>query len=97
MVSEVGSKVFFSIEEINFEEMQFNQTKYRMIILYNMSKEHAFNYDFPTQSTLNTTRQGLSCGDKFVIEPAQGTLEPGKFIELKVTLSTGNNLSCYEG
>ena len=47
--------------------MRANETKYRMIILYNMAKEHALNYDFPTQSTLNTTRQGLTCGDKFVI------------------------------
>ena len=62
-----------------------------------MSKEHALNYDFPTQSTLNTTRQGLTCGDKFVIEPAQGTLQPGKFIELKITLTTNSYLSCYEG
>ena len=74
MVSEVGSKVFFSIEEIDFEEMQANETKYRMIILYNMAKDHSLNYDFPTQTSLNTNKQGLTCGDKFTIEPAQGSL-----------------------
>jgi len=39
-----------------------------------MSKEHSLNYDFPTQSSLNSNRQGLTCGDKFVIEPFQGLL-----------------------
>ena len=44
MVSEVGSKVFFSIEEINFEKMDGNSTKYRVILLYNMSKENGLTY-----------------------------------------------------
>lgn len=38
MVSEVGSKVFFSIEEIDFGKMESNTTKYKVILLYNMSK-----------------------------------------------------------
>lgn len=73
-VSDVGSKVFFSIEDIDFEEMQPDETKYRLVILYNMSKDHSLNYDFPTQSSLTSNRQGLTCGDKFTIEPYQGTL-----------------------
>lgn len=68
-----------------------------MIILYNMSKDHSLNYDFPTQSNQNPSKQGLTCGDKFTIEPFQGSLEPGKFIELKVTLVAGNSPSFYEG
>lgn len=66
-VSEIGSKVFFSIEEIDFEEMNARETKYRMIILYNMSKDHALGFDFPTQSNINPSKQGLTCGDKFTI------------------------------
>ena len=65
MVSEVGSKVFFSIEEINLEKMDGNSTKYRVILLYNMSKENGLTYEFPTQ--INLSRQGLTCGDKFII------------------------------
>lgn len=42
-------------------------------------------------------RQGLTCGDKFLIEPFQGTLEPTKFVELKITLSAGVSPSFYEG
>ncbi len=45
-----------------------------MIILYNMSKEHALNFDFPTQSSLNSNKFSLTCGDKFNIEPSSGTL-----------------------
>lgn len=96
-VSEIGSKVFFSIEEIDFEEMAARETKYRLVILYNMSKDHALNYDFPTQSNVNPTKQGLTCGDRFAIEPCQGSLEPGRFIELKITLTAGESPSFYEG
>ena len=46
-----------------------------MIILYNMSKDRSLNYDFPTQSNNNINKQGLTCGDKFTIEPSQGALE----------------------
>ena len=95
MVSEVGSKVFFSIEEINFEKMEANSTKYRVILLYNMSKENGLTYEFPTQT--NLSRQGLTCGDKFIIEPAAGSLEPNSFVELKLTLTSSKNPSFYEG
>jgi hypothetical protein len=73
-VSEIGSKVFFSIEDIDFEKMEPEETKYRLVILYNMSKDRSLTYDFPTQSSLTASRQGLTCGDKFSIEPFQGTL-----------------------
>lgn len=62
-----------------------------------MSKEHALTFDFPAQSLMAANKQGLTCGDKFVIEPSQGTLEPGKFVELKITLSAGTSPSFYEG
>lgn len=68
-----------------------------MIILYNMSKDHALGFDFPTQSNINPSKQGLTCGDKFTIEPCQGNLEPGKFIELKLILTSSDNPSFYEG
>ena len=68
-----------------------------MIILYNMSKDRSLNYDFPTQSNNNINKQGLTCGDKFTIEPSQGTLEPQKFIELKITLIANESPSFYQG
>lgn len=77
--------------------MQPEETKYRLVILYNMSKDHALGYDFPTQSALLQGRQGLTCGDRFLIEPFQGSLDPGKFVELKVTLSVSSSPSFYEG
>jgi len=60
--------------------MRAEEVKYRMIILYNMSKEHSLSFDFPTQSNVNNNKLSLTCGDKFVIEPFQGTLEPNKFL-----------------
>ena len=47
--------------------MEPEETKYRLVILYNMSKDHALTYDFPTQSALAVNKQGLTCGDKFII------------------------------
>jgi len=35
-------------------------------------------FEFPTQINLN--RQGLTCGDKFTIEPSSGTLETNSFV-----------------
>lgn len=77
--------------------MKPEEVKYKMIILYNMSKENSLGYDFPTQSNVNLSKLGLTCGDKFNIEPFQGSLEPGKFIELKITLQAGESPSFYEG
>jgi hypothetical protein len=53
--------------------MQAEEIKYRLVILYNMSKDRSLTFDFPTQSNLNH-KIGLTCGDKFTIEPFQGTL-----------------------
>jgi hypothetical protein len=60
-----------------------------------MSKENGLTYEFPTQ--VNANRQGLTCGDKFVIEPAVGSLEPNSFVELKLTLTSSKNPSFYGG
>jgi hypothetical protein len=54
--------------------MKPNETKYRLVILYNMSNEHSLNYDFPTQSNTAQSKQGLTWGDKFSIEPFSGNL-----------------------
>lgn len=75
--------------------MEANSTKYRVILLYNMSKENGLTFEFPTQ--INPSRQGLTCGDKFVIEPSSGQLEPSSFVELKLTLTSSKNPSFYEG
>lgn len=94
-VSEVGSKAFFSIEDVDFGSMKALSTKYRMIIMYNMSKTHALNFDFASQ--LNHSKNGLTCGDKFSIEPNSGTLEPNNFLEIKLTLTSVSQPSTYEG
>lgn len=40
---------------------------------------------------------GLTCGDKFIIEPSAGSLEPNSFLEIKLTLSSTSQPSTYEG
>ena len=89
----MGSKVFFSIEDVDFGVMKALSTKYRMIILYNMSKTHALNFDFTSYNSKN----GLTCGDKFSIEPNTGTLEADSFLELKLTLTASSQPNAYEG
>ena len=36
-------------------------------------------------------------GDEFLIEPINGELEPGSFVELKLTLTAASTPSVYEG
>lgn len=58
--------------------------------------------------TLPSQTTGLVCagnlyiftyesGDEFLIEPILGELEPGSFIELKLTLTAASTPSVYEG
>lgn len=49
-----------------------------MIIMYNMSKDKALTFDFNSQ--VQNSKMGLTCGDKFAIEPSIGTLEPNSFL-----------------
>jgi len=42
----MGSKVFFSIEEIDFGELESGKYAYRMVILYNHSSTNKLTFDF---------------------------------------------------
>jgi hypothetical protein len=46
LVSPIGSNVFFSIEEIDFGELEPGASQYRIIILYNLSKSNKLNFKF---------------------------------------------------
>ena len=48
LVSNFGSKVFFSIEEIDFGELEPEQCEHRIIILYNLSNVNRLNFKFKT-------------------------------------------------
>ena len=45
-VSSIGSKVFFSIEEIDFGEVESQKPEYRLLLLYNAHEEKKLKYDF---------------------------------------------------
>lgn len=66
-----------------------------MIIMYNMSKDKALSFDFNVQNP--HSKMGLTCGDKFSIQPSVGTLEPNSFLEIKLTLTSISHPSTYEG
>jgi hypothetical protein len=68
-----------------------------MIILYNLSKNTSLSFDFPTQSSSQVNKPGLTCGDEFLIEPSSGQIAAGNFIELKITLTAAKTPSVYEG
>lgn len=71
-MSPIGSKVCFSIEEIDFGVLLPGKPAQRVIILYNLSKTNKLHYDFSASSI----EMGLTCGDEFIIEPAHGMLDP---------------------
>ena len=45
-VSQLGSKVFFSIEELDFGEVESQKPQYRLVLLYNAHKARRLSYDF---------------------------------------------------
>ena len=59
-------KVCFSLEEIDFEEVDIEDKEHRILILYNLSDVNKLSFSFK-----NT---GLVCGDELSIEPIQGTI-----------------------
>ena len=87
--------MFFSIEDLDFGKMKPNTTKYRMIIMYNMSKDKSLSFDFNPQ--VQNSKTTLTCGDKFLIEPSSGTVEANNFLEIKLTLISVRQPSIYEG
>ncbi len=89
LVSPIGSKVFFSIEEIDFGELEYGKSEHRIILLYNLSSDNKFNFKF--------NQLALMCMDNFKVEPLSGTVEPKQFIEIKLTLSADIVPSVYEG
>ena len=47
-VSSIGSKVFFSIEEIDFGELESQKPEYRLLLLYNAHEDKRLHYEFHT-------------------------------------------------
>lgn len=45
-VSEYGSKVFFSIEELDFGELETQKPQYRLVLLYNDHKSRRLQFKF---------------------------------------------------
>ena len=67
-----------------------------MIIIYNLSPTSSLNFDFPEQN-IAEGKNSFTCGDKCVIEPNNGEIQPNEFVELKITLTADSSPSCYEG
>lgn len=49
------------MEEIDFGDVNVNNSEFRILILYNLSKTHKLTFSFK-----NT---GLFCGDELILEP----------------------------
>lgn len=88
-MSPIGSKVFLSIEEIDFGELAPGKSEHRIIILYNLSQTNKLKFRFK--------KTGLICSDILNLEPLEGNLDPGQFIEIKLSLISNVLPSIYEG
>ena len=86
--NQILQKCGLSIEDLDFGVI--NQQKNKTFILYNLSKDNSYNFDF--------TEPGFLLKDKLFIFPNKGLIEPGnhKIIKclLKPDRDTNNN---YEG
>ena len=86
--NQIIQKCGISIENLDFGVI--NQRTNKTFILYNLSKENSYNFDF--------TEPGFLIKDVLQIIPNKGLIEPGKFKIIKCILSpdkdSNNN---YEG
>jgi len=81
--------VFFSIEEIDFGELESGKSEHRILLLYNVSKTNRFSFKF--------NQTGLVCMDDLLLDPMNGTVEPEQFIEIKLSLISKTVPAVYEG
>ena len=84
-----GSMAAFSMESIDFGELDPNEPSRRFVILYNMHQTNKMKFDFQ--------KTGLMCGDNLRLEPLSGELKPGAHCNIKMTLVPSRFPTHFEG
>lgn len=79
----------FSIEEIDFGEVDYESSSKRMVILYNMSPTQKLSFEF--------FKTGLLCNDNISLIPISGELEPNSHKNIKMVLKAGRLPTIFDG
>mmetsp|Transcript_34247 Transcript_34247/g.25309 ORF Transcript_34247/g.25309 Transcript_34247/m.25309 type:complete len:174 (+) Transcript_34247:500-1021(+) len=67
-LNEFGSMAAFSIEELDFGELEAGEVSRRFVVLYNLHATQKLKFDF--------TKSGLMCSDSLKLEPMAGEVKP---------------------
>lgn len=79
----------FSIEEIDFGEVDPEVPSKRMVILYNMSQTQKLSFEF--------FKTGLLCTDNINLMPISGEVEPNSHKNIKMVLKAANLPTIFDG
>lgn len=79
----------FSIEEIDFGEVDPEVPSKRMVILYNMSQTQKLSFEF--------FKTGLLCTDNISLMPISGELEPNSHKNIKMVLKAAQLPTIFDG
>mmetsp|Transcript_39543 Transcript_39543/g.38037 ORF Transcript_39543/g.38037 Transcript_39543/m.38037 type:complete len:232 (+) Transcript_39543:3442-4137(+) len=88
-LNEYGSMAAFSIEELDFGELEKGEVSRKFVILYNLHQTQKLKYDF--------NKSGLMCGDNLKLEPMSGEIKPLQHQNIKLTLIASRIPTHFEG
>jgi hypothetical protein len=88
-LSDNGAMAAFSLEEIDFGELEAGELSRRFVILYNLHPTQRLKFDF--------AKSGLMCGDNIKLEPMSGELKPNSHQNIKMTLICSKYPTHFEG
>jgi len=88
-IGEEGQMAAFSLETIDFGELESGKICNRFVMLYNMHPTQKLKYDFQ--------KSGLMCGDNLKLEPMAGELEPNSHQNIKMSLIPSRFPTHFEG
>ena len=84
-----GQQAAFSIESIDFGDLESGEISNRFVILYNLHETQKMKFDFQ--------KSGLMCGDNLKLEPMSGELEPNSHQNIKMSLIPARFPTHFEG
>lgn len=79
----------FTTEEIDFGVVKNGKPTHRLVVIYNRDQHADFKFSFKSTQ--------LVCGDDLLINPIQGSIAPGSFLPIKLTLNAMSIPTSYEG
>lgn len=84
-----GAMAAFSMESIDFGELEANEPSRRFVVLYNIDPIEKCNFKF--------ANSGLCYSDRLRLEPIEGELKPNSHVNIKMSLLPNKQPIHFEG